>query len=142
MTYEESVFKNTIDTLPEDIDWKKTMIYAKVPEAYLNLKPRTFWQKFFFGEYNTPWDSLHKTKINGELWACIHDPWRELSKYTKIDEHTRAGKIVKHEVSVLVDIDFDVNLYAVTADWQDCLYRVLDDIHVPTVVTSKKVKDL
>ena len=144
MTYEESVFKKTIGINPEDIDWTKTMIYAKVPEEYVNQKPRTFWQKFFFGDHKTPWDGLRKTEINGELWACIHDPRQELSKYTNIDEHTRNGKLVKREISVLVECDYDdfIPLREIAVDWQDCLYRVLDDVHVPIVVTSKKVKDL
>lgn len=143
MTYEDDGFCDTIATLPEDIDWTKTEIYAKVPEEYVNPKPKTFFQKFFFGEYNTPWDSLPQFYIKGKpgIWACIHDPCNDFAEYTKIDEHTQDGKIVKRQVSVLTCGD-DIIPHTITADWQDCLYKVLEGENAPIVVTSKKVKDL
>ena len=142
MTYEDDGFNDTIAILPEDIDWTKTQIFAKVPEEYVNPKPRPFWQKFLHGEYNTPWDGLPKVEIDGEPWACIHSPWWELSKYTKIDEHTQDGKVVKRKISVLVDCDDGTMLRTIDEDWRWCLFKVLEGKNTPIVVTSKKVKDL
>ena len=141
MTYEDYGFSDTIATLPEDIDWTKTEIYAMVPEEYVNPKPKTLFQKVFFSDYKTAWDVLPKVEIDGDLWACIYSPSNDFAEYTKIDEHTQDGKIVKREISVLVGDD-DIIPRTITEDWRDCFYKVLEGKNAPTVVTSKKVKDL
>ena len=141
MTYEVNGFNDTISTLPEDIDWTKTEIYAKVPEEYVNPKPKTLFQKVFFSDYKTAWDVLPKVDIDGELWACIYNPSNNFAKHTKIDEHTQDGKIVKREVSVLAGDD-DMLPRTITEDWRYCFYKVLEGKNAPTVVTSKKVTDL